>query len=71
LRSLKPLTQPKSHLVFLLISVYPEIFDFWMKQSAVSGQQSAKDVDILRFLLKAESYVLIALIRKWVFPDEN
>jgi hypothetical protein len=42
-----------------------------MKHSAISGQQSAKNFDIMRFLLKAESYVLIALIKKWVFPDEH
>jgi hypothetical protein len=41
-----------------------------MRHSALSGQQSAKIVGIMRFLLKAESYILIALIRKWVFPDE-
>jgi hypothetical protein len=35
-----------------------------MEYSAISGQQSAKDVVIMRFFLKAESYVLIALIRK-------
>jgi hypothetical protein len=42
-----------------------------MKHSAISGQKSAKAVGIMRFLLKAESYMLIALIRKWVFPDEH
>jgi len=42
-----------------------------MKHSAISGQQSAKAVDIMRFLPKAESYMLIALIRKWVFSDEH
>jgi hypothetical protein len=54
----------------ILISLYPEIYDFRMKHSATSGQQSAKAVGIMRFLLKAESYMLIALIRKWVFSDE-
>jgi len=38
-----------------LVSVYPEIYDFRMKHSAISGQQSAKSVDMIRFLLKAES----------------
>jgi hypothetical protein len=47
-----------------LVSLYPEIYDFRMKHSA-------KTVDIKKFLLKAESYTLIALIRKWVFPDED
>jgi hypothetical protein len=42
-----------------------------MKHSAISGQQSAKVVGFKRFLLKAESYMLMALIRKWVFPDEH
>jgi hypothetical protein len=42
-----------------------------MKHSAISGQQSAKAIDTMRFLLKAGSYMLIALIRKWVFPDEH
>jgi len=42
-----------------------------MKHSAISGKQSVKVVGIIRFLLKAESYMLIALIRKWVFPDEH
>jgi hypothetical protein len=35
-----------------------------MGHSAISGQQSAKDVVIMRFFLKAESEMLIALIRK-------
>jgi hypothetical protein len=55
----------------LLASFYQEIYDFRMKHSAISGQKSAKAVGIMRFLLKAESYMLIALIRKWVFPDER
>jgi hypothetical protein len=35
-----------------------------MEQSAISGQQSVKDVVIMRFFLKAERSMLIALIRK-------
>jgi hypothetical protein len=42
-----------------------------MKHSAISSQHSAKAVGIMRFLLKAVSYMLIALIRKWIFPDEH
>jgi hypothetical protein len=38
-----------------------------MKHSAITGQQSPKAVGIM---LKDESYMLIALIRKWLFPDE-
>ena len=52
-----------------LVSLYPEIYDFRMKHSAISAQQSAKTVSIIKFLLKAESYMLIPLIRKWVFID--
>jgi hypothetical protein len=48
----------------ILISLHPEIGDFWMKHSAFSGQRSAKDSVIMRFFLKAESEMLIALIRK-------
>jgi hypothetical protein len=47
-----------------LISIHPEIDDFRMEQSAISGQRSAKNLVIMRFLLKAESKTLIALIRK-------
>ena len=54
-----------------LLSLYPEIYDFRMKHSAISSQQSAKTVDIMRFLLKVESYTLIALILKCPFPDEH
>jgi hypothetical protein len=35
-----------------------------MEHSAFSGQRSAKDAVIMRFFLKAESEMLIALIRK-------
>jgi hypothetical protein len=35
-----------------------------MEHSAISDQQSAKDLDIMKFFLKAESEMLIALIRK-------
>jgi hypothetical protein len=35
-----------------------------MEQSAISSQLSAKDVVIMKFFLKAESEMLIALIRK-------
>jgi hypothetical protein len=45
-------------------SLHPEIDDFRMKHSAISDQPSAKDVVIMRFFLKAESEMLIALIRK-------
>jgi hypothetical protein len=48
----------------LLVSSHPEIDDFRMEHSAVSVQQSAKHVVIMRFFLKAESETLIALIRK-------
>jgi hypothetical protein len=48
----------------MLISLHPEIDDFRMKQSAVSDQESAKHVVIMRFFLKAESEMLIAIIRK-------
>jgi hypothetical protein len=34
-------------------------------------KQSDKVVGIMRFLLKAESSMLIELIRKWVFPHEH
>jgi len=50
--------------LFSLITLYLEIYDFRMKHSAISGQQLVKTVGIMRFLLKAESYMLIALIRK-------
>jgi len=33
---------------------YPEIDDIWMKLSAVSVQQSAQQIGIVTFLLKAE-----------------
>jgi hypothetical protein len=42
-----------------------------MGHSAVSSQQSVKDAVIMRIFLKAESEMLIALIRKWVFLDEH
>jgi hypothetical protein len=45
-------------------SLHPEIDDFRMDQSAISYQQSAKHIDIMRFFLKAESSMLIAVIRK-------
>jgi hypothetical protein len=48
----------------LLVSLHPEIDDFRMEHSAISTQQSAKDLVIMRFFLKAESEMLIALIRK-------
>jgi hypothetical protein len=35
-----------------------------MEGLATSGQQSAKDMVIMRFFLKAEGETLIALIRK-------
>jgi hypothetical protein len=35
-----------------------------MEHSAISTQQSAKYIVIMKFFLKAESYMLIALIRK-------
>jgi hypothetical protein len=47
-----------------MTSIHPEIDDFRMEQSAISGQRSAKNLVIMRFLLKAESETLIALIRK-------
>jgi hypothetical protein len=55
------------HVEFLrriLISLHPEIDDFRMEYSAISGQHSAKDIVIMRFFLKAESEMLIAFIRK-------
>jgi hypothetical protein len=39
----------------LLPSLHPEIDDFRMEHSAISDQQSAKDVVIMRFFLKVES----------------
>jgi hypothetical protein len=42
-----------------------------MGHSGTSNQQSAKDVVIMRFFLKAESEMLIALLRKQAFPDEH
>jgi hypothetical protein len=42
-----------------------------MDHSAFSGQQSAKDVVFMRFFLKAESEMLIALIKKYTFPAEH
>jgi hypothetical protein len=54
-----------------LASSHPEIDDFRMEHSAISTQQSGKDVVIMRFFLKAESEMLIALLRKQAFPDEH
>jgi hypothetical protein len=47
-----------------MTSIHPEIDDFRMERSALSSQQSAKNLVIMKFLLKAESETLIALIRK-------
>jgi hypothetical protein len=51
-------------ICIVLTSLHPEIDDFWMEHSAFSGQRSAKNAVIMRFFLKAESEMLIALIRK-------
>jgi hypothetical protein len=56
---------------YQLTSPHPEIDDFRMDHSAFSGQQSAKDVVFMRFFLKAESEMLIALIKKYTFPAEH
>jgi hypothetical protein len=47
-----------------LISLHPEIDDF-------RTEQPAKDVVIRRSFLKPESEMLIAFIKKQVFPDER
>jgi hypothetical protein len=59
------------HYLLHIVNLHPEIDDFRMGHSGISGQRSARDVAIMRFLLKAETSMLIALIRKQVFPDEH